>query len=51
MDRYTGRLLLPWLRFSVRPEDITAQLAPAGGSICYVLERHSPLDEMLLQRA
>jgi glycerol-3-phosphate O-acyltransferase len=51
MDRYTGRLLLPWLRFSVRPEDITAQLAPAGGSICYVIERHSPLDEMLLQRA
>ena len=51
MDRYTGRLLLPWLRFSVRPEDITAQLAPAGGSICYVMERHSPLDEMLLQRA
>lgn len=51
MDRYTGRLLLPWLRFSVRPEDITAQLAPAGGSICYVMERQSPLDEMLLQRA
>jgi glycerol-3-phosphate O-acyltransferase len=51
MDRYTGRLLLPWLRFSVRPEDITAQLAPAGGSICYVMERHSPLDELLLQRA
>ncbi len=51
MDRYTGRLLLPWLRFSVRPEDISEQLAPAGGSICYVLERHSRLDEMLLQRA
>ena len=51
MDRYTGRLLLPWLRFSVRPEDITAQLEPAGGTICYVMERHSPLDEMLLQRA
>jgi glycerol-3-phosphate O-acyltransferase len=51
MDRFTGRLLLPWLRFSVRPEDIAAQLAPAGGSICYVMERQSPLDEMLLQRA
>ncbi|MEO8308647.1 MAG: glycerol-3-phosphate 1-O-acyltransferase PlsB [Pseudomonadota bacterium] len=51
MDRYTGKLLLPWLRFSVRPEDISAQLASAGGSICYVMERHSPLDEMLLQRA
>jgi glycerol-3-phosphate O-acyltransferase len=51
MDRYTGRLLLPWLRFSVRPEDITGQLASAGGSICYVMERQSPLDEMLLQRA
>lgn len=51
MDRFTGRLLLPWLRFSVRPEDISAQLASAGGSICYVMERQSPLDEMLLQRA
>ena len=51
MDRYTGRLLLPWLRFSVRPEDIAAQLEPAGGSICYVMERQSSLDEMLLQRA
>jgi glycerol-3-phosphate O-acyltransferase len=51
MDRFTGRLLLPWLRFSVRPEDIAAQLAPAAGSICYAMERQSPLDEMLLQRA
>jgi glycerol-3-phosphate O-acyltransferase len=51
MDRFTGRLLLPWLRFSVRPEDMAAQLAAAGGSICYVMERYSPLDAMLLQRA
>ena len=26
MDRLTGRFLLPWLRFSVRPADVSEQL-------------------------
>jgi glycerol-3-phosphate O-acyltransferase len=51
MDRFTGRFLLPWLRFTLRPEDVAEQLQPAGASVCYVLGRDSTLDGMLLQRA
>jgi glycerol-3-phosphate O-acyltransferase len=51
MDRYTGRLLLPWLRFTVRPQDVSGQLKAAGSRICYVMGRDSSLDGMLLQRA
>jgi glycerol-3-phosphate O-acyltransferase len=51
MDRYTGRLFLPWLRFTVRPQDVSGQLKAAGSRICYVMGRDSSLDGMLLQRA
>ena len=51
MDRFTGRLLLPWLRFTLRPQDVAEQLGNAGPSLCYVIGRDSMLDGMLLQRA
>ena len=51
MDRFTGRLLLPWLRFTVRPQDASDELRAAGSRICYVMQRDSALDGMLLQRA
>src|SRR5690348_5891580 len=51
MDRFTGRLLLPWLRFTLRPQDVAEQLGGAGPSLCYVIGRDSMLDGMLLQRA
>ena len=51
MDRLTGRFLLPWLRFSVRPADVSEQLKHVAAPVCYVMGRHSTLDEMILQRA
>jgi glycerol-3-phosphate O-acyltransferase len=51
MDRFTGRFLLPWLRFTVRPQNVSEQLKAAGSRICYVMGRDSTLDGMLLQRA
>jgi glycerol-3-phosphate O-acyltransferase len=51
MDRFTGRMLLPWLRFSWRPGDIAQQLARSPAPVCYVLARESTLDQMVLQRA
>ena len=51
MDRLTGRIMLPWLRFSVPPPDIAEQLRHRGTPVCYVLGRYSSLDEMILQRA
>ena len=51
MDRFTGRLLLPWLRFTLRPQDVAEQLKNPAAPLCYVLGRDSMLDGMLLQRA
>lgn len=51
MNRLIGRLLLPWLRFSVRPRDIADTLGNAGAPVCYVIARHSQLDALVLQRA
>ena len=51
MDRFTGRLLMPWLRFTPRPENIAAQLASAPSPICYVLERERTADAVILKRA
>ncbi len=51
MDRLTGRFLLPWLRFTVRPRDVAESLREAGAPVCYILARHSPLDALVLQRA
>ncbi|MEO6079792.1 MAG: glycerol-3-phosphate 1-O-acyltransferase PlsB [Steroidobacteraceae bacterium] len=51
MDRLTGRFLLPWLRFTVRPRDVAESLRNAGAPVCYVIARHSSLDALVLQRA
>jgi glycerol-3-phosphate O-acyltransferase len=51
MDRITGRLLMPWLRFTPRPEDVALQLATAPSPVCYVLERDRTADRVILQRA
>jgi glycerol-3-phosphate O-acyltransferase len=51
MQWFTGRFLLPWLRFNVRPTDVAEQLRGAGAAVCYVLGRYSALDAAVLQRA
>jgi glycerol-3-phosphate O-acyltransferase len=51
MDRFTGRFLLPWLRFSVRPRDVAESLKSATAPVCYILARHSSLNALVLQRA
>src|SRR6186713_1833094 len=51
MKGFIGRLLLPWLRFSVRPRDVAESLGNAGAPVCYVIARHSQLDALVLQRA
>ena len=51
MDRFTGRLLMPWLRFTLRPEGVAAQLAAAPAAVCYVVERQRTADAVILQRA
>ncbi len=51
MDRFTGRFLLPWLRFNVRTRDAAEQLAGSDLPVCYVLARASSLDALVLQRA
>jgi glycerol-3-phosphate O-acyltransferase len=51
VDRFTGRLLLPWLRFSLRPDDIARQLAAGSAPVCYVLPLDKSIDMLLVQRA
>src|SRR6185369_7275480 len=51
MNRLIGRLLLPWLRFGVRPRDVAEPLGNAAAPVCYVIARHSQLDALVLQRA
>jgi glycerol-3-phosphate O-acyltransferase len=51
LDRFIGRLLMPWVRFNLRPTDVAQQLGAATLPLCYVLARESALDELLLQRA
>ncbi|MEO6366683.1 MAG: glycerol-3-phosphate 1-O-acyltransferase PlsB, partial [Steroidobacteraceae bacterium] len=51
MERLTGRFLLPWLRFTVRPREVTETLKAAVAPVCYILARHSSLDALVLQRA
>ena len=50
MLRFLSRLLLPWVRFSFRPQDIARQLESANAPVCYVLEQDSQLDRLVLQR-
>jgi glycerol-3-phosphate O-acyltransferase len=51
MNGFLSRLLLPWLRFTVRPRDIAESLKAAGAPVCYIIARHSQLDALVLQRA
>jgi len=51
MKRLIGRMLLPWLLFSVRPRDIAGSLSESAVPVCYIIGRHSPLDALVLQRA
>jgi glycerol-3-phosphate O-acyltransferase len=51
MKGLAGRLLLPWLRFTVRPPEVAASLRGDGAPVCYVVARHSQLDALVLQRA
>ncbi len=51
MDRFTGRFLLPWLRFSVRPRDAAERIGEAAGPVCYVMEQVRAPDALVLQRA
>lgn len=48
--RLAARLLLPWIRFTVVPADVAAQVG-AVGNVCYVLERDYAADRLVLQRA
>lgn len=51
MDRFIGRLLMPWVRFGLRPPGIAQQLESQPLPVCYVLARESALDTLVLQRA
>jgi glycerol-3-phosphate O-acyltransferase len=48
--RLAARLLLPLIRFDVRPADAAAQFGGAT-NVCYVLERELAADRLVLQRA
>ncbi len=49
MQGLFGRLLSPWVRATLRPEDIAERLSPGGLSTCYVLELRSGIDLAVLQ--
>jgi glycerol-3-phosphate O-acyltransferase len=51
MDRFTGRFLLPWLGFTVRPRDAAEKIREAHSPVCYVVSRDRKLDALVLQRA
>ena len=49
MQGVLRRVLALWVRATLRPEDAPARLAGRAVSICYVLERRSPIDLAVLQ--
>ena len=51
MGRFIGRILMPWVRFNLRPQDVAQQQGATDLQVCYVIERDSALDEAVLQRA
>jgi glycerol-3-phosphate O-acyltransferase len=51
MDRFTGRFLLPWLRFTVRPRDAAEKIGEATAPVCYVMSRVRAPDALVVQRA
>ncbi|MCX7035942.1 MAG: glycerol-3-phosphate 1-O-acyltransferase PlsB [Proteobacteria bacterium] len=51
MSRLSGRLWLPWLRFTSLPQDAAERLSAAPAPVCYVLERQSRGDATVLRQA
>lgn len=51
MNGLLRRLLAPWVRYRVVPEDVGAQLRGREHPLCYVLERRSVTDLAVLQQA
>lgn len=51
MDRFNGRFLLPWLRFTVRPRDAAEKIGEASAPVCYVMDRLRTPDALVVQRA
>jgi glycerol-3-phosphate O-acyltransferase len=51
MESLAGRLLLPWLRFTLRPAEVGEQLKTTPAPVCYVLGQHSGVDAMMVRRA
>src|SRR5579862_2409826 len=51
MNWLLRRLLAPWVRFKVRPDDAVLRLRERTNPICYVLERRSAADVAVLQNA
>jgi glycerol-3-phosphate O-acyltransferase len=45
------RVLAPWVRYRVLPDDIAARLQSRAAAVCYVLEHRSVTDLAVLQRA
>jgi glycerol-3-phosphate O-acyltransferase len=45
------RLLSPWVRYTVRPDDAVVSLQSRNNSVCYVLERRDVTDLAVLQNA
>jgi glycerol-3-phosphate O-acyltransferase len=45
------RLLSPWVRFKVRPDEAVSHVRDRDKPVCYVLERHSVIDLAVLQNA
>jgi glycerol-3-phosphate O-acyltransferase len=51
MNWFLRRVVVWWVRFKVRPEDIAAHLRGRGHPVCYVLEQRSGIDLAVLQQA
>jgi glycerol-3-phosphate O-acyltransferase len=51
MDWLLRRLLALWVRYKVRPDDAVAHVRERDKPVCYVLERHSVTDLVVLQSA
>lgn len=51
MDWLLRRLLAPWVRFRVRPDETVSHVRDRDKPVCYVLERRSRTDLCILQSA
>ncbi len=50
MQGMLSRVLVPWVRATLRPEDAAARLSSRTVPVCYVLERRSRSDLAILQQ-